>query len=609
LSYPNNILAKVTKPARYTGGEWNSILKSWDETPIKVALSYPDIYEIAMPNMALPILYKMLNNYPDVLAERVFAPWTDMEEALRSNGIPLLSLESQRPLNSFDLVGFSLGYELTYTNILNILDLGGVPVLAAERGKDDPLVIGGGSGAFNPEPLADFIDAFVLGDGEAVLPELIDCYRRFKSNGGSRAKLLSELSKLRGVYVPSLYGVEYGADGLVGKVIPLGGNGALVERVMVEQLPPPVTAPIVPYIETVQDRGAVEISRGCSRGCRFCHAGMICRPVRRRSPQEIIEAIGSIRANCGYDEFSLLSLNTSDYPDIEGLIGKIDERFSEERLAVTLPSLRISPSSVKLVAALRGKRRGGLTFAPETASPRLQKVINKAVAEEELMATAEAAFRGGWTTLKLYYMLGLPTEQMADIEEIARQISDVYALGRLASGRRPQLRINLATFVPKAHTPFQWVGQESEQSLKEKHDFLRNSLKQRGIHLSWENTDISRLEAVLSRGDRRIGQVIYRAWQLGATFDAWREHFNYDKWLKAFYETGIDPVFYANRERSLEETLPWAHLSSGADSAFFKREYQHALKDETTDDCRTASCNVCGLEKQHPDCATKLSGS
>jgi radical SAM family uncharacterized protein len=609
LSYPNNILAKVTKPARYTGGEWNSILKSWDETPIKVALSYPDIYEIAMPNMALPILYKMLNNYPDVLAERVFAPWTDMEEALRSNGIPLLSLESQRPLNSFDLVGFSLGYELTYTNILNILDLGGVPVLAAERGKDDPLVIGGGSGAFNPEPLADFIDAFVLGDGEAVLPELIDCYRRFKSNGGSRAKLLSELSKLRGVYVPSLYGVEYGADGLVGKVIPLGGNGALVERVMVEQLPPPVTAPIVPYIETVQDRGAVEISRGCSRGCRFCHAGMICRPVRRRSPQGIIEAIGSIRANCGYDEFSLLSLNTSDYPDIEGLIGKIDERFSEERLAVTLPSLRISPSSVKLVAALRGKRRGGLTFAPETASPRLQKVINKAVAEEELMATAEAAFRGGWTTLKLYYMLGLPTEQMADIEEIARQISDVYALGRLASGRRPQLRINLATFVPKAHTPFQWVGQESEQSLKEKHDFLRNSLKQRGIHLSWENTDISRLEAVLSRGDRRIGQVIYRAWQLGATFDAWREHFNYDKWLKAFHETGIDPVFYANRERSLEETLPWAHLSGGADSVFLKREYQHALKDETTDDCRTASCNVCGLEKQHPDCATKLSGS
>jgi len=614
IAHLERILYKVQKPGRYTGGEWNSIVKDWakpfdtaqDRPPIRVALIYPDSYEIGMSNMALPILYELLNRQPDVLAERAFAPWPDMEKELRAEGIPLFSLETRHPLKDFDIIGFSLGYELTYTNVLNMLDLAGIPVLASERDGSYPLVIAGGSCVLNPEPMSDFIDLFSIGDGEDVLLELIEGFR--KNRGLPRKELLQKIAAIPGIYAPSLYKVEYRADGAVRSVTPASPDlPPAIRKRIVAELPPPVTRPVVPFIEVVHDRGAVEIQRGCSHGCRFCQAGIIYRPLRERPQAEILQAVDELLANTGYDEVSLVSLSSGDYPDIEGLVARLVERHPD--LALSLPSLYIDSFSVELMDSLPSHKKTGLTFAPEAGSERMRLGINKNITEAELLKTAELAFSKGWMGLKLYFMLGLPGETIADMEEIINLVNRVRELGRKTKGRPPEVRVTLSTFVPKPHTPFQWVAQDSEESLNAKHEVLKQGLRRKGIKFSWANPETSLLEAALSRGDRRLGRVIYNAWKLGSTFDSWGEYFNYRNWQQAFEEAGLDPNFYARRERSLDEVLPWSHIDIGVSSAYLKREYQRSLESRTTRDCRTEACNACGLEQKIPACQVKLTAA
>lgn len=607
MAYPDYILRNVSKPARYTGGEWNSIKKSKNGASVKMALAYPDTYEIGMSNSGLSVLYSIVNKRSDALAERVFAPWTDMEAKLCRQGQTLLSLESGSPIKDFDILGFSLGYELTFTNVLNMLELGGIPVRTEDRREEHPLIIAGGSSALNPEPMAEFIDVFLLGDGEELLPEFLDSFALLKEKGASREELLINLAAIKGVYVPKFYEPIYSANGQLEKIKKLREEAQIpLTRRLCEVLPPPVTDSVVPNIEIVQDRGAIEISRGCSRGCRFCNAGMTYRPVRERPKEEIIKAVEEIISNCGYDEISLLSLNTSDYSDIYWLIKELKGIYGSKKLKISLPSLRLSPASLELLGILSSQRKTGLTFAPEAGSPRLQKVINKVTPEEELMQTARVAFENGWKTLKLYFMLGLPTETDEDIKGMAELINKVNTLSKNTPGRKPQIRISVSTFIPKAHTPFQWAGQQSSEVLSGRISLLRSLLPQKGVKLSWDSPVTSRLEAVLSRGDRKIGQVIWRAWQNGAKFDAWQELFNKNAWDKAFEEEGIDPEFYSERERSLDEVLPWAHISAGVSTAFLKNEAKRALEQTETADCRVSGCNVCGIEQEFETCAIKF---
>jgi len=602
----DSILYRVTRPARYTGGEWNSVLKDWDKTDIRIALAYPDVYEIGMSNMAVAILYDLLNKEPDVLAERVYAPWVDMAAVMEEDGIPLFSLESRQPVKNFDVIGFSLGYELNYTNVLNMLHLAQIPVLAEKRDNSHPVVIAGGNSVLNPEPMTDFIDFFVLGDGEEVVLELLPVLRDWKGRGDKAAKseLMRAVAAIPGIYVPSLYKIEYQSDGLIQSITPTVAEAKpVIERRIVQKLPPPVTKPVVPYIEVVHDRGMVEIQRGCSCGCRFCQAGMLYRPVRERPITEVVSAAGEIIANCGYDEMSLVSLSTSDYTDIDKLVAELKQEYP--KLAISLPSLRPNSFSVSLVNSLSSWRKTGLTFAPEAGTQRLRRTINKDITDEELLKAAEIAFDLGRTTLKLYFMVGLPTEDIDDIESIVHLVNQIYSLARKVKGRTPQIRISVSTFVPKPHTPFQWVAQEGEAELNAKHELLRTRLPRKGVRLSWYNPKVSLLEAVISRGDRRLGQVIRCAWKAGAVFDAWDEHFNFGNWLKAFEEAGLDPGFYAHRTRSVDELLPWSHINVGMAPAFLKREYERALTGQPTPDCRYDTCSACGLELSQSHCQQK----
>ncbi len=592
----DRILPNVSKPARYTGGEWNSIVKDWQTCDVRWALAFPDTYEIGMSNLGLAILYDLLNRREGVLAERVYAPWVDMETAMRAVGLPLFSLESRRPLGDFDVLGFSLPYEQLYTNLLNMLDLAGLPLLAARRDERHPLVIAGGGAVYNPEPLVDFVDAFALGDGEEVVRDITDAVREAKRQGVRREALLRRLAGIPGVYVPRFYEVVYREDGMLAEVRPTLSEARMpVRKRIVATLPPPVTRPIVPYLDTVHNRAAIEIQRGCTRGCRFCHAGMVYRPLRERPLAEILDAVEAIIANTGFEEIALLSLSSSDYSQIETLVAELVARHGDRHLSISLPSLRIESVSVGLMEQLQATgRRSSFTFAPEAATERLRGVINKPIPDEDLLAVAEEVYRRGWKTIKLYFMIGHPTQTLDDVAAIVDLVTQVRAVGRRAIGRKAQVNVSVSTLVPKPHTPFQWVPLASEEEIRAQQDYLKDHLRGPGLKLNWNNYQETLLEAVLSRGDRRLGAVIHRAWQLGARFDAWSDRFRAEAWRQAFREAGLEIGFYTRRPRPLDEVFPWDHIDAGVTKKYLRRDYEASFRGETRLDCRE-QCYACGI--------------
>lgn len=600
------LLARVSRPARYIGGEWNSIKKDWNRVRVRMAFAFPDVYEVGMSHLGMQILYGLVNQHEDYLMERVFAPWPDFEEELRARRIPLFSLESRHPLSEFDLVGFTLQYEMSYTNLLNMLHLGGIPLHSRLRGDNQPLVIAGGPGSLNPEPLADFIDAFVLGEGEEVLPEILAVIERHKGGRpglGDRQELLRKLAGIEGVYIPSFYRIEYHPDGRVKAVNPLySWVPARVRRRLIKNLDRSYfpRRPVVPYLETVHDRIMLEVFRGCQRGCRFCQAGMIYRPTRERSLATLLEQAASLVGSTGYDEISLTSLSTGDYSAVKPLIKSLIENFREQGVSLSLPSLRIDTFSVGLAEEVQKGRKTGLTFAPEAGTQRLRDVINKGVSENDLLEAAEAAFQAGWSSLKLYFMIGLPTEQDEDLDGIASLVLKVAQLGSQAqqSGRlrkRPEVVVSVSNFVPKAHTPFQWEGQTPVKELRRRQEYLRQRLRDRRVKYNWHDPEMSFWEAVLARGDRLQGRMLELAWKKGCRFDGWSEYFNPQRWREAAAEAGLNPEYYASRCFDYEELLPWDHLESGVSRSFLISEHRLAREGRFTEDCRFGRCTACGV--------------
>ncbi|MHB1319302.1 MAG: TIGR03960 family B12-binding radical SAM protein [Anaerolineae bacterium] len=589
-------LNEVQKPARYVGGEWNAITKDWDAIDVSIALAYPDVYEIGMSNLGLAILYDVVNRQRAMAAERVYAPWGDMESVMRAAGIPLYSLESRRPLTDFDVIGFTLQTELTYTNVLNMLDLACIPLWAERRSADEPLIIAGGSCCYNPEPMAAFVDLFALGEGEEVIVEILEAVAAWKRDGkqGGRVGLLRRAASIAGVYVPSLYAVSYYPTGVIASIEPASGAPARVRKRIMGTLPPTPRAPVVPNITIVHDRAAVEIQRGCSRGCRFCQAGMIYRPIRERPVQEILDDVDAIVANTGHDEIGLVSLSSSDHSGIQGIVSGLLDRHAGDRLAISLPSLRIDSFSIELAQLIQQQRKTGFTFAPEAGSQRLRDVINKGVTEQDLLQTAEAAFRSGWDRIKLYFMLGLPTETDEDAHEIARLIRQVRDLGRSIRGRRVEVSASVATFVPKPHTPFQWLPLVDRDVVEARQHRLVRAVGSGHVQLSYSDWDTTWLEGLLSRGDRRLGEVIYRAWERGARYDAWSECFDAARWRAALEDVDLDGAFYLTRPRERDEILPWGIIDAGISDTFLWREWERALSGALSPDCREG-CHDCGI--------------
>ena len=592
----DRILPTVRKPARYTGGEWNSVVKDWTTCRVRWALAFPDVYEIGMSNFGLAILYDLLNRQPDVLAERVYAPWTDMEQAIRAAKLPLFSLENRRPLGEFDVIGFTLPYEQLYTNLLNMLDMAGLPVLAAERDERHPLVIAGGGAVTNPEPMADFVDAFALGDGEELVLDITDVVRQAKERGEPREAQLRRLAQIPGVYVPRFYRIAYREDGTIAEMQATVPEARLpVRKRIVSTLTPPLTRPIVPYLDTIHNRAVVEIQRGCTRGCRFCHAGMVYRPVRERPVEEILDAVEAIVANTGYDEVALLSLSSSDYSQIETLVGELVARHGDRHLSISLPSLRIESVSVELMEQLReAGRRTSFTFAPEAATERLRGVINKPIADQDLLDVVEEVYSRGWKTIKLYFMIGHPTQTLDDVAAIVDLAMQVRNVGRRVLGRKAQVNVSVSTLVPKPHTPFQWVPLADEDEIRAQQEYLKENLRGPGLKLNWNRYQETLLEAVLSRGDRRLGAVIHRAWQLGARFDGWGDQFKVEAWRQAFEEAGLEIGFYTRRARAEDEVFPWDQIDAGVSKRYLLQDYQASVRGETRPDCRE-QCYACGI--------------
>ena len=605
----DRLLDSVLKPSRYIGGEMNAVSKPFDQAELTFAFCFPDSYEVGMSHLGIKILYDIINKQPWALCERAFMPWPDMADGLRRENLPLFSLESRQPLSCFDIVGFTLQYEMCYTNILEMLDLADIPIYSADR-KDGPIIMAGGPCAYNPEPLAPFIDVFQIGDGEEMMLEAITCVRNCKAAGKSRLETLRALAGIEGIYVPAFYEASYNEDGTLASFVPTDPCApAVVRRCVVTDLDHASypSAFIVPYTEAIHDRIVLEIMRGCTRGCRFCQAGMLYRPVRERSVETLLRQADELENATGYEEISLSSLSSGDYTHLTELVTALIERYKDKKVSVSLPSMRLDSIVKQSLEETQKIRKSGLTLAPEAGTQRLRDVINKGVTEDDLIRAVKDAFETGWSTVKLYFMIGLPTEteeDLAGIGVLARDVINTYfSVPKSVRAKGLRVTCSASTFVPKAFTPFQWQGQDEYDTIIRKQKDLADILHQvKGVNFNWHEPELSMLEACFARGDRRMADVLYQAWKMGCRMDAWSEYLRFDQWLEAFKACGLDPAFYANRMRGEKELLPWDFIDAGVTKAYLWREWQHALKGETTPDCRNG-CQGCGMQRFEGVCA------
>ena len=609
LALRDEILLQIDKAARYIGGEVNAVMKNKEDVDIRFAMAFPDVYEIGMSNLGMMILYDMFNKRDDVWCERLFSPWTDLDKIMREEHIPLFTLESQDPVKDFDFLGITLGYEMCYTNVLQLLDLSGIALLSADREENDPVIIGGGACAYNPEPLAEFFDLFYIGEGETVYDALFDVYKTNKKAGGSRSDFLLKAAQIPGIYVPSLYEVTYKEDGTIESFHPTcEGVPEKIEKQLIIDMDKDynnLEAPVVPHIKATQDRVTLEIQRGCIRGCRFCQAGMIYRPTRERDVEKLKKAARTMLQKKGHEEISLSSLSSSDYSHLKEIVNFLIDEFRDEAVNISLPSLRIDAFALDVMSKVQDVKKSSLTFAPEAGSQRLRNVINKGLTEEDILHGAGEAFKGGWNQVKLYFMLGLPTEtedDMKGIAHLAQKIAETYYETVPKEQRKGKVQINVSTsfFVPKPFTPFQWAPMFREEDFIEKAKIVKNEIRsqlnQRSIRYNWHEPDVTVLEGFLARGDRRCSKVILKAYEKGALYDAWSESFHYDIWKEAFKETGIDIEFYTLRERSTDEILPWDFIDAGVTKKFLIREWEQANAETVTPNCRQ-KCSGCGVLK------------
>ena len=613
MNYQDKIeamLEKVQKAPRYTGGEMNTTIKPWEDAKLHFAFCFPDTYEVGMSHLGMKILYGAINAQSDMLCERFFMPWVDMKALMEEENVPLFSMENRRALSEFDVVGFTLQYEMSYTNVLAMLSLGNIPLMREERTEDAPIIVAGGPCAFNPEPLADFIDAFMVGDGEEQIIELNRVIMEGRAEGASRMTILKRLAAVRGVYVPALYDVAYNADGTIASMRPNCDEApekvlkAIITDMDSAYFPKEIP---VPYTEIIHDRIMLEIMRGCTRGCRFCQAGMLYRPVRERSLEKLVQLAEALEKSTGYDEISLSSLSSGDYTCLAELIRELIRRLKEKRVSISLPSLRLDSILKDALEETQKERKTSLTFAPEAGTQRLRDVINKGVTEDDLIEKVRDAFEGGWSSVKLYFMMGLPTETYEDLDGIAdladKVVKQYFAVPKAQRAKGLRVTCSASVFVPKPFTPFQWEPQDTQEIVKAKQQHVRDKFKAiKGANFNYHESDLSYLEACFARGDRKMGKVLLRAFEKGCILDGWGEHFRYEAWREAFEETGIDPAFYAFRRREKDEILPWDHIDCGVTKEFLWREKEKADKAATTKDCRQG-CNGCGLQRYKGVCS------